>query len=65
MEGRVQLPVINYLCKYFNVEYVDSITELGSNLILAEQKPFKLFQSILNRIKISIEKHKSRGIAIV
>jgi carbonic anhydrase len=65
MDGRVQLPVINYLRKYFNVEYVDSITEPGPNLILAEQKPTWLFQSILNRIKISIEKHKSKGIAIV
>ena len=30
-DGRVQLPVISYLQKRFNVQYVDSITEPGPN----------------------------------
>jgi hypothetical protein len=29
MDGRVQLPLIRYLPKRFNVDYVDSITEVG------------------------------------
>ena len=65
MDGRVQLPVIRYLKKRFNVEYVDSITEAGPNLILSEQKNKASIQSIVERLKISIENHNSVGIAIV
>ncbi len=64
MDGRVQLPVIMYLQKRFNVEYVDSITEAGPNLILAEQESSALVQSILERLKISIGNHNSVGVAI-
>ncbi|RLD17020.1 hypothetical protein DRI50_00435 [candidate division KSB1 bacterium] len=65
MDGRVQLPVIKYLLKRFNAEYVDSITEAGPNRILAEQKDAHSIESILKRLKISIENHGSIGIAIV
>ena len=65
MDGRVQLPVIQYLQKRFDVEYVDSITEAGPNLILAKQKNAALVQAILVRLNISINKHNSVGIAIV
>ncbi|HUU50048.1 MAG TPA: carbonic anhydrase [Nitrospinota bacterium] len=65
MDGRVQLPVIRYLQKRFNVEYVDSITEAGPNLILSEEKSITSIQSILERLKISIEHHNSVGVAIV
>ncbi len=64
MDGRVQLPVIKYLQKRFNVEYVDTITEGGPNLILSEGKNEILIQSIFDRVKISVEKHNSVGIAI-
>ena len=65
MDGRVQLPVIRYLLKRFNVEYVDSITEAGPNLVLSEQKSNVTVQSILERVNISVEKHRSVGIAVV
>ena len=65
MDGRVQLPVIRYLQKRFNVEYVDSITEAGPNLILSEDKNTNSIQAILDRLKISVENHNSVGIAIV
>jgi carbonic anhydrase len=65
MDGRVQLPVINYLRKRFNVDYVDSITEAGPNLILSEDKNINSIQAILDRLKISVENHNSVGIAIV
>ncbi len=65
MDGRVQLPVITYLKQRFNVDHVDSITEPGPNLILAEQNNYFLVQSIIDRLKISIERHKSVGVAIV
>jgi len=65
MDGRVQLPAIRYLQKRFNVEYVDSITEAGPNLILSEEKNIVSIQSILERVRISIENHNSIGVAIV
>jgi len=64
MDGRVQLPVINYLTNYFDIDYVDSITEPGPNLILANQTDPSQVNSILSRISISVEKHSSSGIAI-
>ena len=64
MDGRVQLPVINYLREHFSVEYVDSITEPGPNLVLANRKDEALVQSILRRVRISLEKHFSIAIAV-
>jgi hypothetical protein len=65
MDGRVQLPVIQYLRKRFNTEYVDSITEPGPILILSEQEKSPLAASILNRVDVSVKKHGSRKIALV
>ncbi len=64
MDGRVQLPVIEYLQERFNVDYVDSITEPGPNLILAQQNDINIVESIFNRLKISIDHHASVGIAV-
>ncbi len=65
LDGRVQLPVIRYLQRRFNVAYVDTITEPGTNLILARQEDRDVVQSILRRVCISVEKHASVGIALV
>lgn len=65
LDGRVQLPVIKYLRERFKADYVDSITEAGPNLILSEGRRNRSTQSILDRLSVSVEKHKSVGIAIV
>lgn len=65
MDGRVQLPVIHYLAERFNVEYVDSITDPGPNLILARRSDKGIVDSIERRVSISVNKHKSIGIAVV
>jgi hypothetical protein len=65
MDGRVQLPVIDYLKKRFGVEYVDTITEPGPNRILAGEQDSNQAQSILLRARISIDRHQSGGIAVV
>jgi hypothetical protein len=65
MDGRVQLPVIHYLQKAFRVEYVDTITEAGPSLVLAQREDADLVQGILDRVRISIERHRSVGIAII
>ena len=65
MDGRIQLPVIGYLQERFKVEYVDVISEPGPNLLLAQRANRILIDSVLARLKISLEKHSSVGIAIV
>ena len=65
MDGRVQIPVIEYLKDKFNAKFVDSITEPGPNYILAAESDFSLLQSIHTRLDISVDKHKSEAIAIV
>ena len=65
MDGRTQIPVIEFLKKRFGVEYVDMVTEPGPNGILAEQDNLRLVDSILERLWISVHKHQSAGIAVV
>jgi len=64
MDGRVQLPVIAFLTRRFAVEHVDMITEPGANRILGRQTSEALIESILDRIRISLERHHSVGIAV-
>jgi hypothetical protein len=65
IDGRVQLPVIAYLKKRFNVEYVDIVTEPGPNLILGELTNYSAMESIFERINISVKYHGSVGIAVM
>jgi len=65
MDGRVQLPVIEFLKKRFNVNYVDVISEPGPNRILAEQNNLNVVESIFDRLRISVRQHGSAGIAVV
>lgn len=65
MDGRTQLPAIDYLRREYKIEYVDSITEPGPNGILAGQENQSLVDSILQRIDISVNKHDSRLLAVV
>lgn len=65
IDGRVQLPVINHIMEKHDVEFVDSITEPGPVKYLSEKPASRTSRSILERLDLSIEKHDSRGIAIV
>ena len=65
MDGRVQLPVIEWLKKNFLIDYVDMITETGPNKILSENRDNRLVESIKKRVEISVAKHHSKLIAIV
>lgn len=64
MDGRAQEPVIEYIKKNFNVDYVDMITEPGPNKILAENKDLQAATSIKKRVKISLNKHGSEILII-
>ena len=65
MDGRAQLPVIEYLTKRFKVDFIDSVTEAGAVLYLAERTGSEQAKSILARTDISIKKHQSKGIAVI
>jgi carbonic anhydrase len=65
MDGRVQLPVIEWLKEQCGVDYVDVITEPGPNRILAENNELSTVESIKRRVGISVEKHDSKIVAII
>ena len=65
MDGRVQLPAIEWLKNKYNAKYVDMITEPGPIKILDEDESTFLVESIKNRIDVSVNKHLSRVIAII
>ncbi len=65
MDGRAQLPVIEYLKKKLGVDYVDMITEPGPVKALAENADKGFLDSVKKRILVSVDKHHSRHIAVV
>lgn len=65
MDGRVQLPVIDWMKKQYCADCVDMITEPGPVKILAENQQSFLVDSLKNRVEISVQKHKSTCIAII
>lgn len=65
MDGRVQLPVNEFITKRYKVTYIDTITEAGPNKILAEDSNKVLVESIKSRMSVSVEKHGSKVCAIV
>ena len=65
MDGRTQIPVIKYLKKVYGVDYVDLVTEPGPNKILAENKDAGIIESIKRKVKISVERHDSKLVAVV
>lgn len=65
MDGRTQLPVIAWMKKKNNVDYVDMITEPGMDKIIATNAPRATINSIKKRMAVSTEKHHSKIIAIV
>lgn len=65
MDGRVQLPVIQYLQQRFGVAYVDAVTAAGPNVELAERPDARVARALLRRLDISVERHGSVGVAVV
>lgn len=65
MDGRVQLPVIEWMKQTYNAKYVDMVTAPGPNKILSDDK-YGLEASFLQkRVEISVKKHLSKIIAVV
>ncbi len=64
LDGRVQLPVIEYLGKQYDVDYVDMITEAGPDRLMSSGD-IVACESIRKRVSISVKKHDSKLVAIV
>jgi len=64
MDGRTQIPVINWFKEHYGVDYVDAVTEPGPVLHLAEGNGV-LIESIRGRVWISVNGHGSNVVAVV
>lgn len=65
IDGRTQLPVIQWLSDRFGVNQVDLVTEPGVVRVLAHDPESDEATSICKRVDVSIRAHDSRGLAIV
>ena len=65
MDGRTQLPVIEWMKREHKIDYVDTITEPGPVKILAQALDEAALASIHRRLDISVKKHGSSRLAIV
>lgn len=63
IDGRVQIPVINWITQNYDVDYVDMVTEAGMDGLMAENtfNP----ANVLRKLAISIGNHDSNIIFIV
>lgn len=64
MDGRVQVPVIDWLKKNYDLDYIDTVTEPGPELVLAENSDNFTIQSIKRKVDISISRHNSNLVAV-
>lgn len=65
IDGRVQLPVIEYLRRRLGVPYVDSVTEPGPVLSMTEDPNGDVVESIMRRVAVSMERHGSTVVSVV
>jgi len=65
MDGRVQLPVIDWMKQEYGVDYVDAVTEPGPIKILSENRDGATVASVRRRLDISARLHGSCAIGVV
>jgi len=61
MDGRIQIPLVNWIKENYSVDYVDTITEPGVDKKIAEKENLDPIQS---KVSISINAHNSGLIVI-
>jgi len=64
IDGRVQKPVIEFVTKKFEADYVDMITEPGSDKVISKNEDLDAVKSIKKRVTFSIERNKSKAVII-
>jgi hypothetical protein len=65
MDGRVQIPVIEWMKKHYGLDYLDTITEPGPESVLSQNSDNLTIQSIKKKIEISVSRHDSKLIAVI
>ena len=65
MDGRVQVAIHEYIKQNYGVTYVDTITLAGPVKVIARRKPFNLVKDLRRRVRISVEIHQSKIVALV
>ncbi|MDA3843526.1 MAG: hypothetical protein PF588_04040 [Candidatus Kapabacteria bacterium] len=65
MDGRIQIPVIEFVKENYGVEYVDAVTEAGPIIYLSDKQDSEECRSIVRRVAVSEKKNKSVGAAVV
>jgi hypothetical protein len=63
MDGRVQVPAMNWLKQKYELDYIDTITEPGPEKILSQGNPAQV-ESIKSRVLISVNAHGSETIFV-
>lgn len=64
IDGRCQIPVINFAKKNFKVDFVDMITEPGIDKIFGQGEKKKI-EEIKKKVLISVKKHRSKTLILV
>lgn len=64
IDGRTQIPVIKWLKRNFDVDYVDLITEPGMDKVLSQGNWFET-QRLRENVVISMTAHNSSIVAVV
>jgi len=64
IDGRVLIPVINWLKATFDAEFVDHITEPGADEALAGGSA-EVLEAIKQKVLISVNTHSSKTVAVV
>ena len=62
MDGRVQVPVLNWINENYRVDFVDVITEAGMDNVLSNQKDIS---EVIRSINISVNVNKSTRLFVV
>jgi len=63
IDGRIQLPVIDWIKENYHVDYVDMITELGMDGVLFSSE--SAIDDIITKAQFSLEKHDSKHVFVV
>ena len=65
IDGRTQEPVIEFMKQKYNIDGVDMVTFPGVDGVISNRENSDEIAFIRNAVSISIEKHRSRIIAVV
>lgn len=61
MDGRIQIPIINWIKENYSVDFVDTVTEPGVDKTVADNHDLSF---IKKKVDISINAHKSNLIVV-